>query len=293
MQPTQLDIFADSRDTMLRNDVLRALDDRADDRIEGALRTLRSEYPQEPMLQAFDVLANALRQVRTAPLESHDALAQGRQLLNSTVVPAARQALGADAALRWMAPLWRNLAQRGSALGYQSQHADAHAAPLWLAAADWANAADAVEAIESWRRIPAPLGWMAQARSRLDGLDATWPLLAELAWMAPPRFDATTSLINDPVLIKLRRRFDAEFEGEGGQDDLAWFPAWAVVDDNRLAPVLRPAQAGQQQRAERTLRAVLVLLTLERQGAHNDLVSARKSLRDLHPGLYAQYMQTR
>lgn len=293
MQPTQLDIFADSRDTMLRNDVLRALDDRADNRIEGALRTLRSEYPQEPLLAVFDVLANALLQVQTTPLERHEALAQARQLLGGTVAPAARQALGADAALRWMAPLWRNLAQCSSALGYQPQHADEHAAPLWLAAAHWANAADSVAAIESWRRIPAPLAWMARARCRLDGLDAAWPLLAELAWMAPSRFDATTSLINDPVLIKLRRKFDAEFEGEGGQDDLAWFPAWAVVDDNRLAPVLRPAQAGQQQRAERTLRAVLVLMTLERQGAHNDLVSARKSLRDLHPGLYAQYMQTR
>ena len=56
---------------------------------------------------------------------------------------------------------------------------------LWLRAGDFAAAADAVARIESWRRIPAPLAWMAEARYRLDGLDAHWGLLAELAWLAP------------------------------------------------------------------------------------------------------------
>jgi len=56
-----------------------------------------------------------------------------------------------------------------------------HAAALWLRAGDWAAAREAVELIEAWRRIPAPLAWMAEARYRTEGLEAAWPLLTELA----------------------------------------------------------------------------------------------------------------
>jgi len=74
--------------------------------------------------------------------------------------------------------------------------------------------------------IPVPLGWMVQARLRLEGLDATWPLLAELAWLAPARLAEVLPSAGDPLLDKLSRQFAAEFDGRADVADLAWFPAW-------------------------------------------------------------------
>ena len=147
--------------------------------------------------------------------------------------------------------------------------------------------------IESWRRIPTPLGWMAVARCRLVGLDAAWPLLVELAWLAPERFCECASRLRDPVLNRLLARFDEDFEGQGTAAERVWFPAWCLVHDNHLGSPLGLAQAGLHSRAERTFHAVLGLLTLERRGAHRELVKARRTFRDLHGGLYAAYMKTR
>lgn len=293
MEPSQLDIFADSRDTMLRNDVLRATEDRDSNRASAALESLRAEYPGDETIPALNVLANALARTDTTPLISNDAAEWVMRVYVDEVDPAARQVLPQAAAARWMAPLWRSLALRCTQLAYHAEHPNCHAAPFWLLAADPANAESAVKGIESWRRIPVPLGWMIEARHTLRGLDAVWPLLCELGWIAPARLDALLPRLGDRVLNKLRSAFDAEFEGEGGSADLAWFAAWALVDDNRLAPILGEAQTARAERPERTMRAILGVLHLERHGAHRELIDARKVLRELHAGLYAQYMKTR
>jgi hypothetical protein len=208
-------------------------------------------------------------------------------------VPAARQVWAATGAAAWLAPLWAGLARRAATLPFQADCAGLHAAALWLQAGDFAAVADAVERIDSWRRIPAPLDWMAEARHRLGGLDASWALLAELAWLAPERFDALTRRVADPLLTRLRRQFDAEFEGQGTADDLAWFPAWLLCEKPALAALLGQAPPGLQRAPERAMRLLLDLLHLERQGRQHDLVAQRRRLRDLQPALYAIYMRSR
>jgi hypothetical protein len=51
---------------------------------------------------------------------------------------------------------------------------------VWLTDRDGRRYLDAVAGIASWRRIPHPLLWMAEARWRGAGADAAWPLLAGL-----------------------------------------------------------------------------------------------------------------
>lgn len=168
-----------------------------------------------------------------------------------------------------------------------------HAAALWLRAGDWAAAADAVDRIESWRRIPASLAWMAEARHCIDGLDAAWPLLAELAWLAPKRFDRVSRALADPSLDRLRTHFDASFEGDGSVADLAWLPAWLLIDAPKLARVVGRSQPSLHESPELAMRLLLDLLELERQGRHPDLVARRRELRGLNASLYALYMATR
>ena len=215
------------------------------------------------------------------------------------------------------APLWLRAAAAAAGVGavpgaaqttaQTTAHAAAHAAARGAAnsadraaadaAADAAAraAAQAVQRIESWRRIPTPLGWMAQAQHRSAGLDSTWPLLLELLWLAPPRFADTAQALADPLLNRLLGRFDDGFDP--GPDDgigaLAWFPAWLLIDQPALLPLLRGAQTGQNSLPEQAFRLMAELLGLERQGRHHEVIDGRKRLRDLRPALYAVYMKAR
>ena len=87
--------------------------------------------------------------------------------------------------------------------------------------------------------------------------------------------------------------FDGAIDSSGESVDLAWFPAWVLTQTPALAPHLSLALHSQHSAAERGMRLLLDLLSLERQGRHNDLVQRRRALRDLHAPLYAAYMATR
>lgn len=291
MTTPQLDLFNDSRDVMLRNDVAHAVLRRDAAASRQALQRLQAEYPQDHSLGACALLVERLDQ--GAPTLDRSASAQAAAAtLEQQLAPAARQVLG-EAATEWLAGCWQALADAASAVPFDAEHSDGHAAALWLRAGEWQRAADAVKSIASWRRIPAPLGWMAQARHRLYGLDAAWPLLAELAWLAPRRFDQLAGLLADPLLQRARRSFDAQYEGDGEPDELAWFPAWALIERPVLERVLGEAQTQRAHAPERALQLVGELLGFERQGRQRELLAARKELAELNPSLFRAYMQTR
>jgi len=289
----QLDIFDHSRDTMLRNDVVHALERRDAREARAAWRILSGEFPRDHSVPLLALLIDAIDGPACTPFANHDAASTARGALAGEIEPAALGIFGASTAAGWLAPLWRQLAQRAAALAFRAERSEDHAAPLWLLAGDWPAACEAVAGIESWRRIPAPLGWMAEARYRIDGLDDAWPLFAELAWLSPSRFDRLTKRLADPSLEKLRKRFDASFEGDGNVADLAWFPAWALTEKPGLSGLLGQTQRSLNSVPEQAMRLLLELLGLERQGRHHDVVERRKALRDTHPSLYAAYMATR
>ena len=218
----QLDIFADSRDVILRNDVVEALQRRDAADARSALGRLADEYPGDDAVPAFDVLVHVLEGESIEFFSDHQALAGARRTLEEEVTPAARRVLPAQFVESWLAPCWCVLARRAASLPFHPSESDSYAAPLWLRAGEWATAREASERIPSWWRIPAPLAWMTEARYRSEGLDAAWPQFAELAWLAPARFAALLLTLGDASLDALRRRFDAEFPGTGEVDDYAW-----------------------------------------------------------------------
>jgi hypothetical protein len=289
----QLDIFDDSRDLMLRNDVLHALERRDAAAAQLAWQQLQAAYAQDETLPLLQRLIGALHHPDAGPFADAAEASTALHALRDGTVPAARRLWDATTADAWLAPLWAGLARRAAALPYDAAAPDLHAAALWLNAGDFGAAAHAVTGIASWRRIPVPLAWMTEARHRLDGLDASWALLAELAWLAPQRFDMLLPRLRDPLLTRLRRQFDAEFEGDGQEPDSAWFPAWLLCEKPALAPRLGQAQSGLQRAPEQAMRLLLDLLHLERQGRQHDLPAQRRRLRELQPALYAAYMKSR
>ena len=289
----QLDIFDHSRDVMLRNDVVDALVRRDASAARTAWQILEEAFPIDDALPALTVLIEAVERRAGIVFVDHDAVAESRSVLNDHFAPAALRVFGEKAGANWMVPLWRDAAQSAARLAFRADRGEDHAAPLWLRTGDWQAAADAVANIESWRRIPAPLAWMVEARYRLTGLEAAWTFLAELAWLSPRRYGELTRRLADPSLDKLLKQFGSSFEGDGSAADLVWFPAWVLTEKAGLARWLGEAQPSRDGAPERVMRLLIELIGLERQGRHHDVVERRKTLRDMHPILYGAYMKAR
>jgi hypothetical protein len=295
----QLDIFEDSRDRVLVNTLADSLMAGDVGQARAAATALQREFPADPHLPPAALLTETLaaeQQAAGTPLAD---LASGMAAcgaLQGPVAEAARHLLGGGAAASWLAERSRALARRAAALPFDPGHAPSHAAALFLAGRAWAEAAAAVAGIEAWRRKPQPLDWMAQAHWRLHGQDATWPLLAELAWLAPQRMPALLRSLGDPRMNKLLDAFEA-FEGldEGPATAAAWpwWPAWLLVQQPLLAGPLETAQTPGVAAPERCFKLLQSLLRLERQGRHHDIVALRRDLQGLNPALFAAYMATR
>lgn len=289
--PMQLDIFEHSRDVVLRNAVIDALRERDTGACAQALAALAAECGADTLLPAFRILCKKLHSPIPKPLAREVAIAVLEEL-DDAIAPAAHAVFGKEAQA-WLSPLCAELAASIADYPFDSGHESLHAAPLLLHAGRWMEASACIEAIASWRRQPAPLAWMIEARCHTAGFNALMPLLAELAWMAPQRAQVLAPRLELPALDRLVRNFDAEFEGAGTPDDFTWFPAWALIADSRLEAYLRLSQAGANTRAEYCARIVLDLLLFERQGRHAELIESRRKLRELHPALFARYMQGR
>src|SRR6185369_15875523 len=127
-----------------------------------------------------------------------------------------------------------------------------HPVPLLLRARCWKAAASAAATIEHWRRQPQALLWMAEAKLHAYGLKACWPVITELAWRAPQALgELAYRAVPDSLLCQLVRRFAASFDGEGELSDLAWFPAWLLIDKPELEPALAAAPAAGDSAPER------------------------------------------
>lgn len=290
-QPMQLDLFEHSRDVMLRNDAIDALARHEPRAARAACERLAEERPADEALPALRALVEGVEGLGGAAIEDHDALARAWRAVEALRAPCER--VFRAQACQWLAPLWEDLAARARNLPLRADAAPEHAAPLWLAAGNWSAAARATEAIESWRRIPAPLAWMIEARLHLLGLQACWPLVAELGWLAPARLDALLHRSREPMLAALVQAFDERFEGAGDTADAAWFAAWVLTERPEVAEQAGAAWPARHEAPERAFRTLLELIRLERQGRQREIVERRKALRELHPALFAAYMKTR
>ena len=99
--------------------------------------------------------------------------------------------------------------------------------------------------------------------------------------------------MGEKSLDSLLKKFYASFEGAGDVTDIAWFPAWVLIEKPALARLLIAAQPSTQTSPERAMRLLLELLSLERQGRHYEVLDYRKKLQGLHASLYSSYMRTR
>ena len=287
----QLDLFMHGRNVMLQNDVIAAL--RKRDAVAGrqAIAVLAAEFPGEEILTALTTLLNTLA-VPAERFADRQGVAGSLHTMDTVVSPAANRVFGSKEAGDWLSPVWRSLANSAAGLSFDVEKPNTHAAYMLLQCGDWAVAEAEVARISSWRRIPAPLSWAAEARFYQGGLERAWCLLVELAWIDACTFDQLARRLKALSLHKLLNDFDVAFETDQ-EPDRAWFPAWLLIAAPAMASAMRETQTCKGNAPERVARLIMELLALEKQGRHADLVAQRKKLRDLHAGLYAFYMSSR
>jgi hypothetical protein len=289
---TQLDLFDHSQQVVLRNAVVNAVKRRDAGSSKAAVAALAAVYADDPLLPDMETFC---RHMEAGPLPSALSATDAAMFLQDAegqLEPAARRLLG-TAADAWLSPFWLDLARAMAGLSFDPRVENLHAAPLYMRGGDWQAALVAIEAIPSWRRQPASLCWMIDARFHADGLETIWPLIAELAWMAPRRANLLLLRLADPRLARLLRRFGTEFEDSDAENGFAWFPAWLLIEDGSLVDKLKLAEQGSVTLPERCARLVMTLLSLERQGRHDEIVDNRRQLRALSGALFAMYMQSR
>ena len=237
----QLDIFEHSNDVTLRNAVIDTLADRDAATAMRAIGKLATEYPDDTLLPSFHLLAERLALRVAGPLNRPSTAMIVRA--TDDVIPAARALFGKDSET-WLSPFWAELAIAAKGLPFDPRDEILHAVPIFLRAGKWHDAVQSLESIPSWRRQPAPLAWMIEATANISGADAIWAYFAELSWMAPRRAQTLVGQLNMAELTKLVRIFHVEFEGDGREQDFAWFIAWGLITCPQLMDRLQGVEAG-------------------------------------------------
>ena len=285
----QLDLFADSEDVGRRNTVVAALLRRDALQAGAAIEALRAALPTDSILGPASVLhAHLIAPSQT--IADHASAASELQRLRETILPAADYLFGASSAAEWIRADWVAMAERIAGLDFDGRWPDIHSSALLCMLSRWEEALALALRVASWRRIAAPLSWVAKCRCHLEGLDAAWPLLAELAWLAPVRFAQLARELPAPGLHRLQAVFEREFHST--VTDYAWFPAWSLISYPNLRLVLSSSK-GLDSPPERCFRTVLDLLILERKGLQAEMIQKRKDLHAQHPDLFGFFMKTR
>lgn len=289
----QLDIFTHSRDVMLRNDVVDALKQHDELALGTALKKLMVEFPDDGLHHDGDLLYRWLHTAQHIPsrLDVEQAT-YWQHALQHDITPVAQRVLSLYAD-QWLQPYWRQLAAAMQSIAFNSHHDSVHAVPIWLRLADWTSAQTGIAEIPAWRHQATPLAWMIMTLIGAAQIDAMWPLLAELCWLAPQRAQQVVVEVKYAPLISLIQRFDAAMDDTDDGTQWRWFPAWALITMPGLQVSLRHAQADNQRDDEQALHTLLALFSYERQGRHENLIAERKKLRALHAGLFALYMASR
>jgi len=291
----QLDLFLHSADVQLRNAVIAALYARDAEAMRIALDRLLAEFPNDLHHADFEHLYSELSAL-SQEAGSASAIAQRVERIETRLQPPLQKMIGTDAAQHWIEPVYGQLARAASGQAFTRSLAQAYAGGLFLRANELALARASVLAIPSWRRIPEALAWMTEIALREDKPDEYWPLVAELAWIAPALLAALLAVgvhcAAPATVLRYYREFCSEAEADGETDEIVWFPAWLMIEHAELLPWLRTAHP-HDSRPARSAALLIDLLLGERRGLTPAVVDKRQQLRDLAPAIFARYMARR
>lgn len=271
----QLDLFQDSRDQLLEDQVRTALTARRIDAAHAALTRLMSLDPRHPRLRRY------LRLMQT--VEDLPGLAPAEQLGElESMEPDARDLLG-HRARDLLSPLWAALAEVLAGLPFDPESPRLHASYAWARAGRHPQARQAAESDPDWRRWPALLLAHAETCRRTGDQAALRRDWAVLCWQHPAEAERALAA-KDQADTRIHGLW-LQFAEADLDLDTQSFPAWLLLAEPATVAAV-PADLAPSGAAGHSYRL------LHRMKGGEDSIPLRKALAETSPGLLKLYLAT-
>ena len=279
---SQLDLFMDTEESAMVNDVVAALASHDADAAESRLSRLADLNPHHWAIADANTLIGALRIGPPSPEEAVNRLEE----IERRWQPAASAVLHAGAR-DFLTPIWRALGAALEGKSFDERHPHQHAAWAYYNGLDWANVRRNICGTAGYESQPRLMGWLAEAQWRLRDPKGAYTSWFALCWREPDHFADLIEGGRFPDAV-LKKAWLAAQEADLEPPMTApWFPAWTVLQAPHVARAV-PASAGDSHPA----RAFDALVALAAGGNDRQEMNHRKALQYLHPGLFNLYLDT-
>ncbi|HAT49065.1 MAG: hypothetical protein HQL07_17665 [Nitrospirae bacterium] len=287
---TQMDLFLDTPETMLINDLILAIADHNAPVADELVKRLAENHPQNGALEELHPLIQAITQkehLAHTPME-------GIQIIQDEIVPCAQQTLAALAG-RYLKPFYRLFDRALMHQPFDPQHPNAHRSWTLEQLENWKALAECVLLEEGWVRQPVLLQRRAKALFQLKRLEASHQVWVQFFWGFPQQAAQAIESQGDKNLKRLWYDFIDRVEHR--ENDAQTFPAWMLIHQPRLAEQreewLEEAD-GETPLPEKTAFFLLAdLLRTERESpASPDSLALRYQLKERFPELFSLFMGT-
>jgi hypothetical protein len=280
----QLDLFADSAETIALGALLDALVEQDRARAAQAVDRLAALSPGHRYLDGARSLIAAL--AAPTPSGAGEAAVLLKRIEHDWL-PAANAMLGARSR-DLLAPVWRAVAVAMEGEAFDPDQPRRHASWVFGRCLDWRGVRRSVLALAGYRQQPVLVARLADAERRLGARAAAIELWFELCWAVPETFRQSVEArgFADWALVRAWTR--AKAEDLDPELTPEWFPAWMLLEEPGLARML-PA-SGREDPPAGTYD-VLRRLLRDRDRQVEDHIGLRRALQRNHPGLLARYLE--
>ncbi|HIJ85631.1 MAG TPA: hypothetical protein HPQ00_15695, partial [Magnetococcales bacterium] len=285
----QMDLFLDTPETMLINDLLQAIVKHDVPTSTDLFKRLEKEHARNGMLEEFRPLLGAITRGKTLVEDPMG----GLELLQGEITPCARQSLGRLEDL-FLKPFYRIFDHAFVGKAFDPKHPEAHRSWTLERLEDWKSVGECVLLEEDWMQQPVLLFRRAHALFRLRRLDSSRQVWILFFWKFPRQAAQVLEAGGDKDLMRWWHGFTDWTADKEVDYDL--FPAWMLLDQPKLAE----NRAEWSEETDKTIpgrKAFFLLADLldaEKETPFSpDSMKLRRKLKKAFPELFTLFMQTR
>ncbi|WP_290651155.1 hypothetical protein [Aquisalimonas sp.] len=273
----QMDLFLDTRATVLENRLREALVAGEPDEAQVALALLTDQQPDHPHLGAFESLVNGLRLPEAPP----GSAAQYLAFVVDALEPAASERLGADAR-DYLARHWQTMSRMLERHPFDPTTPRLHRSYTAARLGYWQDVRAAIEGEQGWWHHPMLIKRLWHAAECLGDARLAFECCCRLCWEHAEY--APGALRNSLTLARDYRLFNERDEPLATPD----FPAWFALRRRQPLPDVAPADTEAATTAA-VVNALVAAATRNPRGP--DEIEQRRALKAAHPALFAEYLQ--
>ena len=280
--PMQLDVFLHNDEVLAENELCKALYAGETGKARDWRDKLAERNPEHGKLGPARAVLELLDTAH--PLDSTAALAY-LDKLEQDWAPATGALLG-NRAKTLLNPCWRATGQALEGMDFDPDNPGYHASRAYLECGDWQAVMHTVRNETEFKNHPVLLERLAEALWQNGEAIRAIEYWFALCWLAPQYFEQLIKSERFPDSA-LQRYWDQAQDTETAPRVSAdWYPAWLLIHKPEWARLTRNNRTQTGPGKAFNLVRTLVL-------ENGEQVALRQALRELHPGLFQCFLQSR